>query len=1450
MDFDHYFEIDSQHRILICKSCQYAIIPSQLKTHLQVYHTRLSLQQRRDFISSVESSSDIATVHENVIYPVPTDPPVQSLPVYFDGLRCKWMSDGHAVCVYVCRTLRLMREHCKQKHGWANQQKRGGDARAKQLHTANKVWIPDRACQRFFKVTSWQRYFEVAASSFDAGTERATHQRRLFFQTQQDDVKKTASDLAKAANLVQGFDEHRSTVVPWLRETGIAKHIGRLKKDEIHAAIALPSADTEDGLRDVVDAMESLLREAHRLCFDGAECMLTWPCRVVLSRFQSSPVDLIGKTRAFDPFKEPGTLKTYFRLAQRFLSYFHRVVFPDDYYFSAENTEEQVERPEDVVEATDEQLAAWNRIWQVAQRQCQGEDREDEKRTELKAQLLEMWMLIIRHTTGARRYQSPLLSFCAMLSIKPSTKSWMKPGNFNSNLSAIIWVVQLLIFYDNARKEQQGRGETLALVKRCCGRYLQQTVETPMGEILRWRLLLFKISKESVGDNEASWDESEQVLTYDDTELHMDQIPALLMSEYQDCHRLLYDDLMFSQKLVRRMHSWALKDGPNVDTVDWNFTQHRDNTHLLKWTDTALLSAIERSEQLCRVFLSAHTRVPGRLLWRETALAAYEATVQQFLKRLSALIHISGGQPVRESEFFEMTWRNTQRRRSITVRHDRVMIHTQYHKGQQQTGRFKENVRFLAHPVGELLLDYLVYVMPLRQVFLRQHSPLALLTPFLWEKDGKVWPEGQLSRCLEEASTRARIPRLHVSNWRQITVAIVKTKFASQIECFEADEDDEDAEEMDEAVRAMTKQRNHKTQTVNRAYANQTGSAFSNLWDGQIRMGLRASTLWQDFWGVEMIMKGKKRTRAEDGSRLQKRMAMGIYQPRKPWSADALLGGVRKLYGTQEMSWKSADQERALTTIMSWTEQVVVVLPTGGGKSLLFMLPCTLPDAGITILVVPLVALRADLLRRLRELRIDHMEWLPGEKRESELVLVTAEAASTGDFLKYARTLIAQQKLDRIVIDECHLTITAAGYRQSIVDLVVIRSLRTQFVYLTATLPPSMQAEFEERNHLLHPKVIRASSNRPNIFYMVRKATNGQGSLLEQAAAEAQDAWDRSVLFDKSRDKIILYVRTRDEAKDLADLLDCSAYTARSGSAAEKDAIIAGWIQSAAQPYIVATTAFAEGFDYPYVRFVINVNEPESMVLFAQESGRAGRDGQRAFSLVLLPSSWAASDGDSTSDGLGGLPATHDISLGKQRERRAMRKYLNSQQCFRTSLSEYLDHPEHRRWCMPEDVPCEICQQSHTEPVGLLERDPRLGVATEFTGHDLIQKARQKEYLELTRYREDLIAVRGSCLLCRAMEDRWDHAFGTCSRRADVIHARKQARTRHESQGRQWLQPYTACFWCFNPQSVCPRASADGDQASRRCEHPDVVLPLCYGIFSRASGTAWLLERFGRRFDY
>jgi superfamily II DNA helicase RecQ len=93
---------------------------------------------------------------------------------------------------------------------------------------------------------------------------------------------------------------------------------------------------------------------------------------------------------------------------------------------------------------------------------------------------------------------------------------------------------------------------------------------------------------------------------------------------------------------------------------------------------------------------------------------------------------------------------------------------------------------------------------------------------------------------------------------------------------------------------------------------------------------------------------------------------------------------------------------------MSWMEQVVAILPIGARKSLLFMLPYTLPDARVTILIVPLVSLYRDILQRVREMKIDHLEWQPGESREAALILVSVEAVSSKDFIKYARRLVAE----------------------------------------------------------------------------------------------------------------------------------------------------------------------------------------------------------------------------------------------------------------------------------------------------------------------------------------------------------------------------------------------------------------------------------------------------------
>ncbi|KAE8448570.1 hypothetical protein EG329_008995 [Mollisiaceae sp. DMI_Dod_QoI] len=184
-----------------------------------------------------------------------------------------------------------------------------------------------------------------------------------------------------------------------------------------------------------------------------------------------------------------------------------------------------------------------------------------------------------------------------------------------------------------------------------------------------------------------------------------------------------------------------------------------------------------------------------------------------------------------------------------------------------------------------------------------------------------------------------------------------------------------------------------------------------------------------------------------------------------------------------------------------------------------------------------------------------------------------------------------------------------------------IRQIRTQTVWLTATLPPVMQKQFIKHNKLVKLRIIRESTNRSNIKYIINRET-GLGTLIKKAANLVRAYWPRKEIFNHAQDKIILYYRTRDEVALLANTLRCPSYTSKSGSDEEKAAILAGWLFNRDQPAIAATSAFGIGFDYPHVRWVIHVNAPDEVFAFSQESGRAGRDEGKASSIVILSATW------------------------------------------------------------------------------------------------------------------------------------------------------------------------------------------------------------------------------------
>ena len=207
----------------------------------------------------------------------------------------------------------------------------------------------------------------------------------------------------------------------------------------------------------------------------------------------------------------------------------------------------------------------------------------------------------------------------------------------------------------------------------------------------------------------------------------------------------------------------------------------------------------------------------------------------------------------------------------------------------------------------------------------------------------------------------------------------------------------------------------------------------------------------------------------------------------------------------------------------------------------------------------------------------------------------------------------------------------------------------------------------------------------------------------------------------------------------------------------------------------MATSALSVGFDYPHVRLVIHVDEPSSLVDFAQESGRAGRDGKEAYSLVLLSRTWKS-----------------EASGSAVVERRALHRYLLGRDCRQTCLSEHLDSEPYWRHCQAteDDVLCDVCSAGPRRALSpILFPEPAVQL---YTGGTAIQTKQRLADLELSRYQEDLLAVQGTCLLCRAFGDAWDHAFPICWRRFEFYEARN--RIKNKGQGGPWIAPYHACY--------------------------------------------------------
>ena len=295
---------------------------------------------------------------------------------------------------------------------------------------------------------------------------------------------------------------------------------------------------------------------------------------------------------------------------------------------------------------------------------------------------------------------------------------------------------------------------------------------------------------------------------------------------------------------------------------------------------------------------------------------------------------------------------------------------------------------------------------------------------------------------------------------------------------------------------------------------------------------------------------------------------------------------------------------------------VLAILPTGGGKSLCFQVPALIRE-GIALVVTPLIALMKDQVQNLEARGIRAIAVHAGmNRREVDLALNNAaygdykflylspERLHTQLFQAYLSVL----KVSYIVVDEAHC-ISQWGYdfRPNYLDIGQLRErIDAPVIALTATATPLVADDIMERLRFKQPNLLRSGFERPNLSYIVRKTQDKLGQI-------------RSICQGVPGSGIV-YVRSRARTQELSEQLSAAGISASFYHAGLGPLLRAerqkDWKEGRSR-VMVCTNAFGMGIDKGDVRFVVHADMPDSPEAYFQEAGRAGRDGQPSYAVLL-----------------------------------------------------------------------------------------------------------------------------------------------------------------------------------------------------------------------------------------
>ena len=294
------------------------------------------------------------------------------------------------------------------------------------------------------------------------------------------------------------------------------------------------------------------------------------------------------------------------------------------------------------------------------------------------------------------------------------------------------------------------------------------------------------------------------------------------------------------------------------------------------------------------------------------------------------------------------------------------------------------------------------------------------------------------------------------------------------------------------------------------------------------------------------------------------------------------------------------------------------LMPTGGGKSITFQV-YSMSHEGICLVITPLISLMKDQVENLNRKGIKALAIYSGMSQQEIKIAMDNAVWGNYKFLYLSperlttprfRERVADMKVNLITVDEAHC-ISQWGYdfRPSYLKIQTLRELLPDVpvLALTATATPKVVDDIQEKLGFREKNVLKKSFFRENIVYIVRNEENKLKYLLQSV--------------QKVKGTGIVYVRSRKLTREISEILQKNKISAdyyHAGLSGKSRSIKQENWKTGRTRIIVATNAFGMGIDKPDVRFVINYDAPDSLEAYFQEAGRGGRDGNKAFAVLLF----------------------------------------------------------------------------------------------------------------------------------------------------------------------------------------------------------------------------------------